>query len=144
MKKEIAERWVKALTSGKYQQGKGQLKSNDGKSFCCLGVLCDLAAEDQIGTWVKKPSLSCKCEDCAERTTYLFTNGMAWDEAQEDYPPLSDSHVLPPAVIEWAGLQSNNGAFTHLACFTLTNLNDQEDRDFDHIADIILIGYEKL
>lgn len=35
--------WVEALRSDKYAQGKGKLRAGD--SFCCLGVLCDLAGE---------------------------------------------------------------------------------------------------
>jgi hypothetical protein len=34
------EKWVEALRSGKYQQGKGAL-CRDGK-FCCLGVACEV------------------------------------------------------------------------------------------------------
>jgi len=41
MKKEVMEKWVKALRSGDYKQGKGALHS-EGK-FCCLGVLCELS-----------------------------------------------------------------------------------------------------
>ena len=37
MNKVWKERWVKALRSGKYKQGKGHLHAN-GK-YCCLGVL---------------------------------------------------------------------------------------------------------
>jgi hypothetical protein len=40
MNKEVKARWVEALRSGKYQQGRAALNAN-GK-FCCLGVLCDL------------------------------------------------------------------------------------------------------
>lgn len=32
------EQWIKALRSGEYEQGKGQLKDGANK-FCCLGVL---------------------------------------------------------------------------------------------------------
>lgn len=43
---EIKDRWVAALRSGKYKQGRGTLCSYDGlsneRSFCCLGVLADL------------------------------------------------------------------------------------------------------
>lgn len=35
------EEWVKALRSGKYEQGKSLLKNRN--KFCCLGVACDLA-----------------------------------------------------------------------------------------------------
>lgn len=34
-------KWVAALRSGRYSQGKGALKWQSGK-VCCLGVLCDL------------------------------------------------------------------------------------------------------
>ena len=52
MKTELKQRWVKALRSGKYKQGRGQLRLNDGigdeKIFlhCCIGVLCELIDED--------------------------------------------------------------------------------------------------
>lgn len=37
---EFAKRWVSALRSGAYQQGKGALCAN-GK-YCCLGVACEI------------------------------------------------------------------------------------------------------
>lgn len=45
MKAEIRQRWVEALRSEKYAQGRNLLRSSDNK-FCCLGVLCDLVAPD--------------------------------------------------------------------------------------------------
>lgn len=36
---ELKTKWVKALRSGKYKQGRGRLYDPDTKSFCCLGVL---------------------------------------------------------------------------------------------------------
>jgi hypothetical protein len=57
MNKRIKAKWVKALRSGKYKKGVGQLakvitvpiKGDEwyetevvGEKFCCLGVLCDL------------------------------------------------------------------------------------------------------
>lgn len=41
MKKDIKKLWVKALRSGKYKQGRGELKTVKGR-YCCLGVLTDL------------------------------------------------------------------------------------------------------
>ena len=41
MDKELKAKWVKALRSGEYAQGTGQLR--DGDSYCCLGVLCEIA-----------------------------------------------------------------------------------------------------
>lgn len=46
MKKEIAEKWVEALRSGKYKQTKGKLRTPKG--YCCLGVLCDISG---ISKW---------------------------------------------------------------------------------------------
>lgn len=48
--------WIKALRSDEYQQTDNQLKcpsdsSSDFESFCCLGVLCDLAAKDGGEQW---------------------------------------------------------------------------------------------
>jgi hypothetical protein len=38
---ELKQRWVEALRSGQYPQGKGLLKNYESE-YCCLGVLCDL------------------------------------------------------------------------------------------------------
>ena len=40
MKPHLTKRWIKALRSGKYQQGNGWLKKKD--KYCCLGVLTEL------------------------------------------------------------------------------------------------------
>lgn len=34
--------WLKALRSGKYSQGQDALYDPASKSFCCLGVLCEI------------------------------------------------------------------------------------------------------
>jgi hypothetical protein len=39
--KEAGKAWIKELRSGKYEQGKGVLKTVGGK-YCCLGVACEL------------------------------------------------------------------------------------------------------
>jgi hypothetical protein len=44
MNAEIKQKWLAALRSGEYQQGKSALRRDeDGqRRYCCLGVLCDL------------------------------------------------------------------------------------------------------
>ena len=51
MNPEWKEKWITALRSGDYKQAKGKLcKVNRGnKSFCCLGVLCDIVDPE---SWV--------------------------------------------------------------------------------------------
>ena len=51
---EMKQKWIEALRSGVYQQGRGKLRW-ENNSYCCLGVLCDIVdpsgwsseAEDQ-------------------------------------------------------------------------------------------------
>jgi hypothetical protein len=50
MKRQLRDEWVTALRSGRYKQGKNQLKKGD--SFCCLGVLCDLSGVDLDGKYL--------------------------------------------------------------------------------------------
>lgn len=73
MKKEIAEKWTKALRSGKYKQGTGELRAyiTDEVQFCCLGVLCEIS---QQGQW-RLESPGC----------YL---GIGGDLKQESFPRL--------------------------------------------------------
>lgn len=40
MKKELAMKWIEALRSGNYKQGKQFLNKNE--KYCCLGVLCEI------------------------------------------------------------------------------------------------------
>lgn len=47
--RQVYKLWIKALRSGEYKQTRCTLKDNKG--FCCLGVLCDLAAKDGGEQW---------------------------------------------------------------------------------------------
>lgn len=48
MNKEIKDRWIKALRSGEYEQGRHRLRPD--YKFCCLGVLCDVIDDSK---WVE-------------------------------------------------------------------------------------------
>lgn len=46
-------RWVRALRSGKYKKGKGQLRIDCGSGgylYCCLGVACEALGVPYFGT----------------------------------------------------------------------------------------------
>lgn len=85
MNKRIKKLWIKALRSGKYEQGKGSLRtlaaagSPNDFAFCCLGVLCDLRAQ---------------------------ATGRRWRDKDDTY--LGDSCTLPEVVREWAGLDDED------------------------------------
>ncbi len=47
MKKAVKKRWIEALESGYYRQGRDKLATK-GEKFCCLGVLYDI---EYTGEW---------------------------------------------------------------------------------------------
>jgi len=80
MKPEIKARWVEALRSGKYEQGRGALRS-DTNQFCCLGVLCDLYAKETGEKWAEGGA-----------------------HGEDRFSLLGNDLVLPRSVARWAGL----------------------------------------
>jgi len=53
MNQDIKREWVAKLRSGKYEQGRGRLRSKDDQ-YCCLGVLCEIGVE---GGMIEPPIL---------------------------------------------------------------------------------------
>jgi hypothetical protein len=94
MKKEVAYKWIEALRSGKYEQGKNRLRKED--KFCCLGVLCDISEQ---GTWKHK----IKKRYVVEKEGASFT--------------------LSSKILDWAGLNFYNGQFDP-SIPALSELND--------------------
>lgn len=122
MKKKIMEKWVAALESGEYKQTKGQLRKKLEKKsaygFCCLGVLCNLHAQAH-------PKIAAK-----ETDPESYLGGDA-------FPPIE--------VLEWAGLQTENGQINHKdwQSNSLTVLND-DGKTFKTIAKTIRENYKTL
>lgn len=120
MNKEIKARWIEALRSGNYEQGKYYLRRGD--SYCCLGVLCDIVKDEVNYNWMPVQD--------SMGTLYKF------DEADE---------ILPKVVADYADLQLSPKIEipSSLANFVQTNtmeiavLNDSEDYSFDELADLI-------
>lgn len=113
--KEVIRKWVQALRSGEYKQGKDMLKGSDG-CFCCLGVLCDLAVKEDV---------------IASRETdkdgYTF-----FGRENEEY-------VLPSDVVDWVGLDSDNPDIsdTNGKRDAITFWNDTVGKSFIELADMI-------
>lgn len=83
MNREVKDKWVVALKSGEYKQGKYFL--NGATGYCCLGVLCDLAVKEGIGTWEDHERVGAK--------SYVSGESI-------------NTYALTPEVMEWAGLDS--------------------------------------
>lgn len=133
MKKDIAKKWVKALRSGKYKQGKGYLKQFNSKNeprHCCLGVLCELY-NDTMKKNHKKTLLTQEMEDNASCTSFIRFDTV--------------DGGLPQAVRKWAGIRKYLGNF-FIADDTeecLADLNDS-GKKFSTIANIIEKNVENL
>ena len=130
MRKEIAERWVAALRSGEYEQGRGYLHTEDG--HCCLGVLCDLhQRETGDGEWRPWGSGDAGHSQC-------YRDGLGIDG---EYTP-------PPGVREWADmLEDPKLSFRHRFGTEMrdeiANLNDG-GFSFARLADLIEEQWERL
>lgn len=136
MIESIKAQWVAALRSGKYRQGKGTLRKVDDYaitgtdfSYCCLGVLCEIAVEHGIVT---------REVDSTGRTRYVGTQYVGEKAAG------GSTDFLPHPVRQWANIPSDNGGEVQistpsglLAHVSLISLNDDRDYDFLDIANLI-------
>jgi hypothetical protein len=131
MKKKIADMWVQALRSGEYKQGRTALcrvYEDGSKTYCCLGVLCDLYQKNRAKN--KKKKLNEKIlpsSDCHNLTCFNDSSG-----------------VLPLEVKTWAGMFSPYGEHTFGKCTSLMAMNDSNGNPFTKIADYIEKSYKEL
>jgi hypothetical protein len=121
MKKTIKAKWVAALRSGDYRQIKGNLHQQAGETlnlragYCCLGVLCDLAAREGVVAGSLNPR-----------------SGI-WA-----YGADTDTGVLPREVLDWAGLKDPDPVVpVGDDVASLTTVNDDYLLPFSRIADLI-------
>lgn len=121
MKKEIADRWIAELESGNYKQTTNALCMINGeeKSFCCLGVLCEIA-KDELNLKTELGSLT------AGKQVVFYNDSPA---------------CIPNIVRDWADMKSRNGLL--LSGGSLATLND-DGHTFKQIAVIIRENWELL
>ena len=128
MKKKVMEKWVKALRSGRYKQGRHALKYKTKAGVvrhCCLGVLCDLYQKEHK---VKlRTDLNPGKDELKSCKVFLFDDNEAG---------------LPDQVMKWSGISSDDGVL-YMDTQTLASMNDYGS-DFNKIADIIEEEYKEL
>ncbi len=105
-REELVQEWLVALRSGEYTQAHGSLRTDTG--YCCLGVVCDLAARHGYGAWV----------------------GNHFYASSEYY-----MGVLPLELAEY--LEITKGGRLDGFELTLVELNDSTLAPFGEIADIL-------
>lgn len=87
MNPEVKQKWIDALRSGKYEQGSEKLRTVSG--YCCLGVLCDLYAQEHNTQW----------EFRGNEETNLQPKDYWYFEDQSEF--------VPESVMDWAGFTEN-------------------------------------
>ena len=120
MNKKIKKKWVKALRSGEYVQGRQYLCVPKGEydEFCCLGVLCDLIARDKDSkspSWRRKRVFRYMADDLIvlafgykhDTPTEAFRRKVGLDKDEQD---------------------------------ELIEMNDNQNRSFKEIADYIEVN----
>lgn len=129
MNAEVKKTWIAALRSKKYTQGRCNLRTIDD-TFCCLGVLCELAVEQNVIPPATPP--------------------ISWLRGGKNYEYEECDGYLPTSVLNWIQVEEGNVNTEHnnsmivpglkerdkLSDVTLTLLNDN-GFSFDQIADII-------
>ena len=137
MNKNIMEKWVNALRSGKYRKGRNRLctiSNNGNKKWCCLGVLCDLYIAENPSDL---------------RSITLFDGFILKRVVNYDDGCFPTIAILPNKVALWAGIADKTGKFTNQRTSQntcLTELNDckRNKRSFKRMADIIEKNWEQL
>lgn len=110
-------KWVDALRSGRYQQGRGSLHGTP-QEFCCLGVACDIYRQETgNGEW-QSPF------EFEEDDTYFMLDGQLYQS-------------LPPTKVDdYFGIDP----IYHKPEFDLPKfitMNDEDKLTFEQIADVI-------
>lgn len=127
MYKDIKDKWIAALRSGKYKQGRIRLRQRNVVSgletHCCLGVLCDITAPE---LW----QAPYKSDD----VLIYPVGGMmgTLPNAVEDALAFNDRIDLP------IGLQVGTivtNRFNHIRAYA--DLNDADGLTFEQIADLV-------
>lgn len=128
---EFKKKWLEALRSGKYEQGRLFLKNLSGK-YCCLGVACDISNN---GKWL--PGSNC----------YNFEESENGNIAENHLPSTTKLEYFsdeksPYIVVDDLTLDDRNEIrkkFGNVDVITLADLNDSWSFlfTFEEIANFI-------
>lgn len=108
MNEEAKQKWIEALRSGKYMQGKARLKDTHN-NYCCLGVLVEVF-EEYHGLRFNQQLNSCM--------------------TAIEFGSFGAGAAPPELVINWIGLTPKHQAL-------LMTLNDKHSCSFAGIADLL-------
>ena len=110
---KFIRKWVDALRSGTFKQGREKLRSNRNR-YCCLGVACELLPKKFNIKWVK------------EKGETLY--GLDLNKSEAEY------YRLSPEILDYMG-------FDNFEETQLIRMNDEEKKSFAKIADFLETKY---
>ena len=121
MNPKVKAKWLKALRSGEYDQTREKLlrRTSKGDKFCCLGVLCNLYAQEHLGTGFRLEDLS-------------FFNSVF-----ELPSEVADWAMLEGHLIEDISMDALAPTWCRLATTHLAYMNDEAGKNFNEIANWI-------
>ena len=124
MKPEIKQKWIDALATATYKQGKEVLR-NKNDEFCCLGVLCDIYSKETGVGWELSDDVSetMEIEGCI---SYLPIKVMNWAGLESNAPIVEIEGMGD--VIQFVGNED---------MIPLTWVNDRLNYTFSQIAELI-------
>ncbi len=123
MNKKVQKAWADALRSGDYEQGKGMLHSGD--TYCCLGVLCELAVEAGVTERFNGPRV-------------MGEHGTLPSYKYGPDSEVANTGTLPIEVSEWAGLKGADWQDNPTVDgYSLATWNDHKNADFNDIARLV-------
>ena len=131
MDKSYKQAWVNALRSGKYRQGKRGLHNSMKDTYCCLGVLCDIAVQrGDLGRY----------KDATGSRWYVFMRPLPrkffglFKRKTVNTDELSCSLYETVTLPDWLANQLN---IENYQVTRLIDMNDGQNSSFDEIANYI-------
>jgi hypothetical protein len=148
MNPEVKAAWVAALRGGEYEQGVGYLCQESPadpsvREFCCLGVLCDLAAKaGATSGWIQPVIIPAPPTEYERRSFGVLREPPLGDVVGVEYA------ALPASVRNWAGLVDRQPEVidplwnTDPDCgasewVDIIELNDDRGCSFEELAELI-------
>lgn len=107
MTPELKARWVEALRSGEYKQGKGALKGQDHcgtMRYCCLGVLAEVAGMRGI-----------RDHEWGDDTKFVATYRFGGSSAMLSSDHLASMRLAEPTAVRLAQMNDGGDSFDKIA-----------------------------
>lgn len=134
MNADNVRKWVEALRSGDYVQTEGTLcRRYDAEArYCCLGVVCDLAALDGVEMQRRERA-------GGDNTTVISFDGISGTLPQVARDWLAGDGELPYGnpTFTWDKMQVKDPEAGEGSEITATGCNDDAHLSFDQIADMV-------